>query len=508
MFRRESGILLHPTSLPGPYGIGDLGPECLRWIKFLDDTGQRLWQVLPLTPVGDGFSPYHCGSSFAGNPLLLSPERLHNDGFLTDEELRFAELPWRSRLVPSEVMAKKLPLLQRAASRFLQEAAAEDRDAFEEFKSAQADWLLDFARFEAIRGTRQNASWLTWPADLKRRDPQTLSALDRELSQPIARACALQFLVEQQWQSVRRLANLRQIRVIGDLPIFVALDSADVWSAQSLFQLHEDGSPRVVAGVPPDYFSKTGQRWGNPLYDWPKHEADGFRWWKRRVTRTLEVTDLLRIDHFRGFAAYWEIPADEPTAIRGRWVPAPGMKLFSEFERALGKPLPIMAEDLGIITDDVVELRDHFGFPTMRVLQFSFTGDEKLLPSKYPENCVAYTGTHDNETTVGWYTDDPALNTMQSVEAVEAERDRVRRFFSTDGTDIHWTCIHYLMAGSASAVIVPFQDVMGLGSEARMNTPGTVGDHNWTWRCDWNQLQPHMQQTLLHVTRETGRNQG
>jgi 4-alpha-glucanotransferase len=507
MFRRESGILLHPTSLPGRFGIGDLGPECISWIKFLDDAGQRLWQVLPLTPVGSGFSPYHCGSSFAGNTLLLSPERLHQQGRLSAEDLQAIELPWHSRLEPELLMRTKLPALQKAAEHFLNSASPEERDEFESFKAAERDWLVDYARYEAIRTERGESSWTKWPSDLKRRDAATLSAVDRELERAMARVQVLQFLFEQQWQSVRRLANLRKIRVIGDLPIFVALDSADVWAAQHLFQLDADGAPKVVAGVPPDYFSKTGQRWGNPLYAWEEHERHGFQWWKRRVARTLQMTDLLRIDHFRGFAGYWEIPAHEPTAINGRWVPAPGKALFTELERSMGSPLPIMAEDLGIITDDVVELRDHFGFPTMRVLQFSFTGEERLLPHNYPENCVAYTGTHDNDTTVGWYRGNSAKDSVETAIAVEEERDRVRRYYSTNGTDIQWTCIQRLMASKVVCVIAPFQDVLGLGSEARMNTPGTVGEHNWTWRFDWPQLQPKMLETLRQITRETQRNQ-
>jgi 4-alpha-glucanotransferase len=505
MFKRESGILLHPSSFPSGFGIGDLGPEAVRWVKLLHSARQKLWQVLPLSPVGSGFSPYHCNSSFAGSAWLLSPERLHERGLLRDDELDAARTPV-SRVDPAALEQHKRPLLRVAARRFLERLSSEDRDLFEAFCDAQSYWLDDFARYRAIEEARGQSSWLAWPADLVRRDLTTLRGVDRELAGAIACFKAQQFLFEEQWQSIRRMANLKGIRLIGDIPIFVSLDSADVWAAQHLFQLNPDGSPRVIAGVPPDYFSKTGQRWGNPLYDWEAHERESFAWWTRRVARTLEQTDLVRIDHFRGFAACWEIPADEPTAINGRWVPSPGRRLFQALERALGGQLPVIAEDLGIITDDVVELREAFGLPTMRVLQFSFTGEQKLLPHNYPTNCVAYTGTHDNDTTVGWYTSDPEQNALMTPAEVEAERDRVRRYFSTDGTDIQWTAIQRLMSGHTDAVIFPLQDVMGLDSSARMNTPGTVGLHNWTWRFSWDQWQPEMLETLVQITGETGRN--
>ncbi len=505
MFERESGVLLHPSSLPSPYGIGDFGPDALRWVKWLTQSEQRLWQVLPLSPVGSGLSPYTCTSSFGGNALLLSPERLHQRGYLSAQELADAQLP-HGRLQADQLRRHKLPLLQRAAQRFVEQARGEQRDQFEDFKRTHADWLLDFARYEALKATRGGDSWLSWPREIRQRNAEALARLDAELQEQMELAQALQFLFEDQWQSVRRLANLKRIRVIGDLPIFVALDSADVWAHQHLFQLTPEGEPTAVAGVPPDYFAKDGQRWGNPLYRWSAHEEDGFAWWIRRVSRTLELTDILRIDHFRGFAACWEIPADEPTAVNGRWVPAPGKALFEHVRAALGDELPIIAEDLGIITDDVVALREHFGFPTMRVLQFSFAGPEKLLPHNYPDNCVAYTGTHDNDTTVGWYAAQGEEGGLSSPEALEAERDSFRRYYATDGTNVHWTGIQRLMAGNTKAVLFPLQDVMGLGSEARMNTPGTVGDHNWTWRFDWNQLTPTMTETLRQITQETGRN--
>ncbi len=504
MFKRESGILLHPTSLPGRFGVGDLGPSALRWVKLLTEAQQKLWQILPLSPVGNGFSPYHCTSSLAGNTLLLSLERLQERGYLHEEELARCAIG-DGNIQPELVLAKKPALLLEAARRFIDAARGESRDGFEHFKANQADWLQDFARFE-VMGWKGHGLWTTWPQDLRSRHPDALQALDRDLGEEIELSKALQFLFEEQWQSVRRLANLKHIRVIGDLPIFVSLHSADVWANQHLFRLRPDGSPDVVAGVPPDYFSESGQRWGNPLYDWNAHEAEGFRWWIRRISRSFELTDILRIDHFRGFAACWEIPAEEPTAINGHWEPSPGYALFEAVRAALGSDLPIIAEDLGIITDDVVELREHFGFPTMRVLQFSFGGEPKLLPHNYPRNCVAYTGTHDNETMVQWYESDPVTNGIATAEQVEAQRDHFRRYYSTDGSNVNWTGIHRLMAAHTDAVIYPFQDILGLGAEGRMNTPGTMGEHNWTWRFRWEQVSPHMLETLRVITRETDRN--
>lgn len=504
MFQRESGVLLHPTSLPGRFGIGDLGPEALRFIRWLHAANQRLWQVLPLSPVGGGLSPYACSSSFAGNPLLLSPERLADAGTLSSEELDAAELP-PGRVNEAALMSKKPALVRGAARRFATDMDDETREAFGDFCAKEAYWLVDYARFVACKALHQGAPWWTWPEPLRARSPSGLATLDQRLSEEIQSIKAEQYLFEQQWQSVRRLANLKKIRLIGDLPIFVSLDSADVWSNQRLFKLHPDGRPIVVAGVPPDYFSKEGQRWGNPLYEWEAHREEDFAWWSSRIRRTLELCDVLRIDHFRGFAACWEIPADEPTAVKGRWVPAPGKQLFEAVRRRLGE-LPVIAEDLGIITDDVVELREHFGFPTMRVLHFSFGGDKRLLPHNYPKNSVAYTGTHDNDTTVGWYTSPPEAHGVGTAAEAEAERDRLRRYFTTDGTDVHWTAIQRLMAGHAAATIFPVQDIIGLGSEARMNKPGTVGPHNWTWRFTWDQLDEHMLETLRAITHETHRN--
>lgn len=503
MFRKESGILLHPTSLPGPYGVGELGPEARRWIDVLEAATQRLWQVLPLTPTGSGASPYQSRSSFAGNPLLVSLDDLVREGLLSDDEVASARTP-PGRYVYDSVEKAKLPLLRLAARRLLERP--EYATDFAQFCAQHASWLTDFTRFEVLKAMHDDTSWTTWPHPYRSREPAALQEFDRRHANELRTEAALQFLFETQWQRLKLNANSRGIRVMGDIPIFVALDSADVWAEQELFQLDSDGQPTVVAGVPPDYFSETGQRWGNPLYDWPKHIAQGFDWWTRRVQRTLEMTDLLRIDHFRGFAAYWEIKASEPTAVRGRWVKAPGRALLQHLKDTFSQSLPIVAEDLGIITRDVDELRDEFGLPTMRVLHFSFGGEEKFLPTHYPRHCVAYTGTHDNDTTVGWFRATPPTTDPQARKAWLSERKRMQTFFHTDGTDIHWTCIRGLLEGRAAAVLYPLQDVLGLGSEARMNTPGTSGPHNWSWRFTWDQVTPSAVETLRVITEHAGRN--
>jgi 4-alpha-glucanotransferase len=505
LFNRESGILLHPTSLPGPYGVGELGPAAFRFVDFLAETRQGLWQVLPLTPAGQGFSPYHCSSSFASNVLLLSFEALAEEGWLDLPEALLAGLEAPElALDPDRVLEKKLPLLRMVAARFRTEAPRLRQDAFEAFRDRQP-WLRDFARFIALGRHFEGRPWHEWPLELRRRDPSALARADQELAVAIDVEEVLQFLIESQWQTLRKYANRHGVRIVGDVPIFVAHDSADVWAAQELFQLDDQGKPTVVSGVPPDYFSATGQRWGNPMYAWDRHLEQGFEWWLSRLGRTFAVADIVRIDHFRGFAACWEIPAAEPTAIRGRWMPAPGKQLFRRLVDHFGADLPIIAEDLGIITDDVVELRDDFGLPTMRVVQFSFNGEEAFLPRNFPENCVAYTGTHDNDTLVGWHRG-AVEGRVGDSKAIAAERDQVRRYYSTDGTDIHWTCIRALLESRCAAVIVPMQDVLGLGSEARMNTPGTVGDHNWRWRFSWDQLDPAMVTRLREMTEAAHRN--
>lgn len=510
LFERESGVLLHPSSLPGPFGTGEIGAEAIRWLDLLEQMGQSLWQVLPLTPPGMAASPYQARSSFAGNPLLISLQSLAETGLLTQDDLaaaRGAVGASTERVNFAQMEASRAPLLRRAAVRFLSKLSGVDRDEFDAFCKQQDYWLHDYARFQAIKNARAGDDWLSWPEDIKRRQPQALENVDFELSNALRVEKALQFLFERQWQHLRIEARRRNIRIIGDLPIFVALDSADVWASQHLFQLGADGQPRAVAGVPPDYFSKTGQRWGNPLFDWEANQLEGFQWWTRRMRRTLEMADVTRVDHFRGFAACWEIPADEPTAEQGRWAPTPGAELFAALQQRLGSELSIIAEDLGIVTEDVDQLRDSLGLPTMRILQFSFTGDPELLPHRYPENSVCYTGTHDNDTSSGWYHARAGDGQILSDAELEVQRDRVRRYYGTDGTDIHFTAIRGVLQTQACAALFPLQDVLGLGSEARMNTPGTMGSHNWSWRFDWSQLTSKAVETVAAITRETERNQ-
>ncbi|HMQ31457.1 MAG TPA: 4-alpha-glucanotransferase [Chloroflexaceae bacterium] len=473
-FERSSGILLHPTSLPGPWGIGDLGPAAYQFVEFLAAAGQSLWQILPLGPTGYGDSPYQCFSASAGNPLLVSLDQLIQRGLLSYDEVVEAA-GGRELGVDGvnygEVIAFKLPLLRRGFERLRQGVAPELAAAFERFAADQARWLDDYALFMALKDAHGGEPWNTWAPELRARAPEALARARAEHAEAVALQQFLQFLFFQQWLPLKAYANERGIRIIGDAPIFVAYDSADVWANPGLFYLDAEGAPTVVAGVPPDYFSATGQRWGNPLYRWGRMAQDGYAWWVARLRAAFTQVDILRLDHFRGFAAYWEVPASEATAMRGRWVKGPGAALFARLEQELGA-LPIIAEDLGLITPDVEALRDQFHLPGMAVLQFAFGGDPAniYLPHNHTPNSVVYTGTHDNNTTVGWF---GGLD--------EAGRDHVRAYLGRDGGDIAWDLIRAAMMSVANLAIIPFQDVLRLGADARMNTPGLLGQ-NWGWR--------------------------
>ncbi len=471
--RRRGGILLHPTSLPGPFGSGELGEEARRWLDFLSAAGQRLWQVLPLGPTGYGDSPYQSFSSFAGNPLLISMSELRDQGLLSASELGpLTELP-QDRVDFGALIPLRNGLLRRAAARFL---AAGAEPGFHAFVQANRSWLDDFVLFMALKEEHGGGIWLDWPETERSRDPRALAVARERLADRLRELAVLQYWFFSQWEALRSYAAQRDIVIIGDLPIFVALDSADTWSAQQLFDLDADGQPRNVAGVPPDYFSATGQRWGNPLYLWDRHEADGFSWWIRRVEQNLQLFDLLRIDHFRAFEAYYSIPASEPTAIRGTWLPGPGQPLFTALREHLGE-LPVIAEDLGIITPEVEALRDANGLPGMRVLQFAFGGNPRdpYLPHNHVPRSVVYTGTHDNDTTAGWY-----------ANAGEEERDLARRYLGAHDEQVPWQLLRSAYASVAEMALVPLQDVLGLGSEGRMNTPGQAGG-NWSWRFSWDE---------------------
>jgi 4-alpha-glucanotransferase len=476
-FARSAGILLHPTSLPGPYGIGDLGPQAYRFIEWLASTGCKLWQVLPLGPTGYGDSPYQCFSAFAGNPYLISPDDLLAEGLLIRDDLAGMPEFFASRVEFGPLIPWKLGLLQMAFSRF-QASPDHLRDAFEHFRAENAAWLDDFALFMALKEAHGGGAWNGWPEPLRVREETALRNAKNEYAESEVRHAFYQFLFFRQWNRVRAYARENGILIIGDIPIFVAYDSVDVWAHPELFHLDENCSPTVVAGVPPDGFSATGQLWGNPLYNWEIHQQDGYAWWLSRVRASLQSVDIIRFDHFRGFAGYYEIPAGHKTAEYGRWVPGPGRDLFRAVDKYLGDGLitpgtglPIIAEDLGLITPDVIELLDAFELPGMKVLQFAFSGpDNPFLPHNYVPNCVAYTGTHDNDTAFGWL-----------ASAADHEREFALRYFEVDGHDFAWDLIRGVWKSVAVFAIAPMQDVLGLGGEARMNFPSTLGG-NWAWR--------------------------
>lgn len=481
---RASGILLHPTSLPGPHGIGDLGPAAYHFVDWLASAGQRLWQVLPLNPIGPGNSPYASVSVFAGSPLLVALEPLIEAGWLAPpsaEEL--AQFDDR-RVDYGRVIPWRMAKLREAARGFFAQTKGSERASFNAHGVAEAAWLEDYALFMALDGHHQGQhggflEWQRWPKDLARREPTALAQAREQHHEELEFWRFVQFCFDQQWAAVKAYANERGVELIGDLPIFVAGHGADCWSRPELYRLNEDLMQTVVAGVPPDYFSETGQRWGNPLYDWAAMARDGYAWWVARVRRQLALADRVRIDHFRGFAGYWEIPASSETAIDGQWVPGPGAALFEALREGLGE-LPVIAEDLGVITEDVEALRDRFELPGMKVLQFAFGGeaDHPFLPHNYQANCVVYTGTHDNDTIRGWVANAPARERAFAWEYLGRPE--------LADADLHWALIGLVSASVAKLAIYPMQDVLGLGEEHRMNRPGETGC--WTWRMVWDMV--------------------
>jgi 4-alpha-glucanotransferase len=490
---RAAGVLLHPTSLPSSYGIGDLGPSAYAWIDALAQARQRWWQILPLGPTGYGDSPYQAFSAFAGNPLLISPQYLREDGLIDMRDLEGAAFP-ASRVDYGPVIQFKNRLLARAWQNFQAGRAAPLKPLFEAFTRAQAGWLDDYALFMALKDAHEGRGWQEWSADARRREPGYLRQARTKLAEAIGSHQLRQFLFLRQWQAVRDYARHRDIRIIGDIPIFVSPDSADVWANPELFQLDAERRPRVVAGVPPDYFSATGQLWGNPLYDWEAMRKAKFGWWVARFRALMSHVDTVRLDHFRGFEAYWEVPAGRPNAIEGRWVKAPGKDLLTALRDALGQ-LPIIAENLGVITREVESLRTSFELPGMRVLQFAFadTAKNPFLPHNYEQNTIVYTGTHDNDTTVGWYQ-----------TASEYEKDHVRRYLGRDGRDIAWDLIRTAWSSVGDLAITPLQDVLSLGSDARMNFPGRP-QGNWSWRFLPEQVNAWTLDRLADLTRMYGR---
>jgi 4-alpha-glucanotransferase len=504
-FPRASGILLHPTSLPGPYGIGDLGDEAYRFADFLHSSGQKLWQVLPLGPTGYGDSPYACYSAFAGNTLLISPERANQAGVLAEEDLAGMPALPEGRADYGAVYQSKSAMLVKAFANFQRNDDTVLRSEFETFAAQNASWLDDYALFRALKNADEGKPWYEWEQPVARRAPEALAKARTDLHDQIERERFSQFIFFKQWFELKAYCKQRGIKIIGDIPIFVAHDSVDVWTNSDQFKLNADGLPIVVAGVPPDYFSETGQFWGNPIFNWDRMRADGFKWWIARVHAALQMVDIVRIDHFRGFAACWEIPGGDNTAVNGRWVEAPGRELFTAIRQALGE-LPIIAEDLGVITPDVEELRDEFEFPGMRVLQFGFSSDAQNadLPHNYRQNVVAYTGTHDNDTTVGWFNNVGRESSTRTAEQTQNERDFCMKYLETTGDDIHWDFIRAVFASVANTAIVPIQDVLGLGSEARMNLPNSTSG-NWLWRLKENELSQELSSRLRELTERYGR---
>lgn len=499
--KRYAGILVHPTSFPSPYGIGDLGKGAYDFVDFLQRSGMTAWQVLPLGHTGFGDSPYQPFSSFAGQPLLIDPEELKRLGLLYDSD--FQNMPqWNPEdICYGDVIQFKTDLLKAAYERYLDPEVKDQfsgdpaqQEEYENFKK-ENEWLEDYALFMAGKDYHEGAPWYMWEDSLKNPTAAERRKWTEKLEKEIGYYQFIQFLFFRQWMKLKAYANERDISIIGDIPIFVAWDSVDVWTHKKLFLLDDEGYPTVVAGVPPDYFSATGQLWGNPLYNWKEHKRTAYKWWFARIRHQLTLTDFLRIDHFRGFDKFWAVPYGEENAINGKWVTAPGENFFTTLEATLGYHMPIIAEDLGEIDKSVIELRDRFGFPGMKILQFAFENpnENSFLPHNHIRNCVCYTGTHDNDTTLGWYK-----------HAYEASRDKLRRYYSTDASDVCWVFIRACFGSVANMAIVPMQDVLELDSWARFNTPG-VGTGNWSWRYKQEALTDHLANRLYETAKMYGR---
>jgi 4-alpha-glucanotransferase len=491
---RRAGILLHPTSLPGLFGIGDLGPQAHRWLDFLADAGLTLWQVLPLNPTGYGDSPYQCLSDFAGNALLISPERLAVEGLLAPAEVEDHPAFPEGTADFTGTSSFKSRLLHAAHRRLLSGGFPRLEEEFRRFGDAEYGWLDDFCLFQALKRAHRGRPWWEWESDLARCRAETLRLARKDLADSIGEIAFEQFLFRRQWDALRTYAGAKGIAIIGDLPIYCAPDSADVWAGKEHFQLDGDGRPAVQAGVPPDYFSPTGQLWGNPIFRWDALRREEYAWWIRRARAALRRADLVRLDHFRGYIKYWAVPAGRATAEIGRWVPGPGLKLFERLRDTLGS-LPFLAEDLGVITADVIAARERLGLPGMRVLQFAFDGraDNPFLPQNFVPRTAVYTGTHDNDTTLGWYRG-----------LADRERKRVNRFRTDGERSVAWDFIRMAWSSAAETAVCPLQDALELGGEARMNTPGAPAG-NWRWRFRGEDLTPDLAARLRELTERCGR---
>ncbi len=496
LVERVSGVLLHVTSLPSYGGVGDFGPEAYAFVDFLAASQQRLWQVLPLSPTGYGSSPYSALSAFAGNPILISLEVLADQGWITRE--RIAGLPGHDGPADyGRAHTEKLPLVEEAAANFLDRASDEQRAKFQKFCTDNASWLADYAMYTVLRRDFGYASWHEWPEEYAHRKGDAISKLMNDHGRELAIEQVVQYIFSEQWCALRTYAAERKVRILGDVAIFVSYDSADVWTTPDIFELDDQLRPLRVSGVPPDYFSATGQRWGNPLYRWNVLKDHGFDWWVARIRRALTLYDVIRLDHFRGFEAFWSIAADEETAMNGQWIKAPGHDLFQRLREVFGD-LPFIAEDLGVITKEVDELREHYGMPGMRILQFGFAdrGSHLYLPHRMVQNTVAYTGTHDNNTTLGWWLDDAS--------PTEREAAQVYLGHINHPAEIDWAMMRCAASSVANTCIFPLQDILHLGSEARMNTPA-AGAGNWTWRYAPGALHPDFAAKLAALMAMTDR---
>ncbi len=485
---RSAGILLHPTSLPGDFGIGDLGPNAYHFVDFLNNAGQKLWQVFPLGPTGYGDSPYQCFSAFAGNPLLISPELLKQEGLLSQDDLNSYPKFNPHQIDFGPVINAKFELLHKAYQNF--KASKNITDECKEFCKDNEYWLEDYALFMSAKHYNDGVQWTQWESSIAFR--KNLAGWKKKLEDQINYHIFLQYTFNKQWTSLKNYVHQKGIKIIGDLPIFIAYDSADLWANKELFTVGKNGNLEFVAGVPPDYFSTTGQLWGNPLYRWKEMEKDDFLWWRKRIANLLSLVDIIRIDHFRGFDAYWEIPGDAETAMNGRWVKAPGYKLFNAIKKDLGE-LPIIAEDLGVITDSVEELRDHFGFPGIKILQFGLgvDGDKKFLPHNHIKNCVVHTGSHDNETTKGFLDSEKEKNS--------GIYEWAQKYFNYYGENMTYELIRAAYGSVANIAVIPMQDIFYLGNEARMNFPGKLGG-NWGWRFTWNMVNENLAEQYKQMT--------
>jgi len=497
-FKRSSGILLHITSLPGKYGIGELGNEAYRFIDTLVEAGQSLWQILPIGPTGNSYSPYQLYSSFAGNSALISLELLVKEGYLESDLITSRTSQLTKQPDFTDIKKWKTELLEMACQNFFDKSIESDLNDYKLFCERNRLWLQDYALFTILKRIHQNMTWIEWDLKYINRDPNALLDIQKTYNDQIENIQLVQYFFHKQWKKLLNYAHKNKIQIIGDIPIYVAHDSADVWANQSLFYLNKDGTMNRQSGAPPCIFSKTGQLWGNPIYRWGVHKKTGYKWWISQIKKLFTMVDIIRIDHFNGFVKYWEVPADESTAENGVWIDGPGENFFKELSTNLGS-MPIIAEDLGEASEDAKPIREKFEFPGLKILQFSFTNNNES-PNNFPENSVVYTGTHDNDTTIGWF-NTTSGNAVQTKKEVKAERKSAQTFLKSDGKNIHWDMINLALKVKSKMAIIPLQDILGLGSEARMNIPGKPNG-NWTWRFSWDMLTPEMIRKMKTLTKK------